>query len=249
MMWINWNLNSNYLFDDSLQYGRAVFETILVKNKAIFLKEHIERLNLGANKLEINNKVELKDIEKFIINNSIKNCSLKIILTEKNIILNTRELTYKKEDYKNGFKLSVSKVKRNSTSMITYLKSTNYIENIIEREKALKSGFNEVIFLNEKGFITEGSISNLYFIKNFKIKTAKVSSGLLDGTVRKWIISNFTVEEGDYDIEELLSSDAVFLSNSLMGIMKVSNIEDIEFKENELFNKIKNKYFEFLEDF
>ena len=67
--------------------------------------------------------------------------------------------------------LTVSKVRRNSTSRLCYIKSTCYIENLIEKEEAKKKGFDDVIFLNENGYITETSCANIFIVKNNEIYT------------------------------------------------------------------------------
>lgn len=229
-------LDSGYLF------GRGVFETILIREEPIFLKEHIERLNRGIEYLNLGDKIE----EKFVLDKikyyNIKNKALKIIVSEKNFILEERELTYKNEDYSKGFSLKLSKVIRSSKSDILKIKSINYLENIIEREKAIKEGFNEVIFLNEEGFLTEGSISNLFIIKDKKIYTPHEASGLLKGTVRSFLIKNYEIKEENISLEDILSSDEVFITNSLIGIMKVSKFEDKIYKEDKIIECIRKQY-------
>lgn len=249
MICINWEINNNITLDEGLYFGKGVFETILIRNKAVFLEEHINRLQEGASLLKINNTVSIKEVENFLKKKKIRNCSLKIILTDKNIIAITRDITYTMDIYKRGFKLKISNVRRNSTSIMPYIKSINYIENIIERNKAIEEGFDEVLFLNENNFITEGSISNIYFIKNNKIKTATVNLGLLDGTVRKWLMKNFEVEEGEFTLEDLKESECIFLTNSLVGIIKVSEFEGKKFNENIFLDKIISEYLEFLKGF
>lgn len=249
MIYVNWEIKNDIILDDGLCFGKGVFETILIRNKAVFLEEHINRLQEGASLLKINNTVSVKEIESFIEKEKIKDCSLKIILTDKNIVAITRDITYTKNSYERGFKLKLSSVRRNSTSIMPYVKSINYIENIIERNKAIENGFDEVLFLNENNFITEGAISNVYFIKNNKIKTAAVNLGLLDGTIRKWLIKNFEVEEGKFTLKDLKESECMFLTNSLVGIIKVSEFEGKKFNENIFFSEIISKYSGFLKEF
>ena len=229
-------LDSGYLF------GRGVFETILIKEDPIFLKEHIERLNKGIEYLNLGDKIE----EKFVLDKikyyNIKNKALKIIVSEKNLVLEERELTYKEEDYKKGFSLKLSKVIKSSNSDILKIKSINYLENIIEREKVLKEGYNEVIFLNEKGFLTEGSISNLFIIKDKKIYTPHENSGLLKGTVRNFLINKYDIKETNISLKDILNCDEVFITNSLIGIMKVSRFEDKIYKENNITKEIRKEY-------
>ncbi|MDZ5253369.1 aminotransferase class IV [Clostridium sp. LIBA-8841] len=240
----NYNMVEENLvyIDSSVFFGRGVFETIHVLKEGVFLKEHLKRLKEGCEALEIPFNINEEDLKEFIKNEKINNKALKITVTEKNIIYSTRNITYSPDDYNRGFSLKLSDVRRNSTSKLTYLKSTCYIENIMEKERAKDEGFDEVIFLNERGELTEGATSNLYFIKDNKIHTPKVSCGLLNGIIRKWIEKNFLVEEGSYTIDDLRNSEGIFISNSLLGIMKVRQFEDEFFGEKDLIEEIKKKY-------
>lgn len=217
------------IIDSGLFFGRGVFETILVNANAIFLKEHIDRLNKSILALNLGEEISYEEVYNFIKNNDIKNKALKITVTEKNIIYTLREIKYKNEDYENGFNIRFSEVLRNSTSRIVNFKTLNYLENIIEYEICQKEGFNETIFLNEKGFVAEGCTTNVFIIKDNKIFTPKISCGLLPGIIRGWVISNFEVIEKEITKEELLNSDEIFLTNSLVGIIGVSKLDDIKF--------------------
>ena len=217
------------IIDSGLFFGRGVFETILVNANAIFLKEHIDRLNKSILALNLGEEISYEEVYNFIKNNDIKNKALKITVTEKNIIYTLREIKYKNEDYENGFNIRFSEVLRNSTSRIVNFKTLNYLENIIEYEICQKEGFNETIFLNEKGFVAEGCTTNVFIIKDNKIFTPKISCGLLPGIIRGWVISNFEVVKKEITKEELLNSDEIFLTNSLVGIIGVSKLDDIKF--------------------
>lgn len=233
--------NSNIEIDSGLFFGRGVFETILVKEKAVFLDEHIERLNKSINALSLGKAINKDDVISFINENNIKNKALKIVVTEKNLVYDTRDIKYKDEDYINGFKVRISEVLRNSTSRVVAFKTLNYLENIIEYELCQSSGFNEAIFFNELGNLCEGCTSNIFIVKNKKIYTPPVKDGLLPGVVRNWVIKNFQVKEARITKEELLNSDEVFLTNSLVGVIKVSSIEDKLF-DSEVVKEIKKQY-------
>lgn len=232
----------NIVLDEGYIFGRGVFETILINTKPVLFKEHIERLNKGIESLDIGDKLEEEFLLKKINDLKIKDCALKIIVTPRNILMLKRELPYTKKSYLQGFRIKVSKVIRNSTSPLTYVKSINYIDNIMENKRCKEEGYNEVIFLNEKGYITEGSTSNIFMIKNNKLYTPKVECGLLNGVVRSFIINNMNFVEKEITLEELMESDEIFITNSLIGVMKVTCINNKTFNNHIITNKIKNKY-------
>lgn len=241
-------LNNNIIKDNKITldsgffFGQGLFETILVKDKPIFLDEHLNRINEGLKKLNIN-KTITKDyfMDNFYKLNQ-KNCALKLVVTEENTLFSTREIPYKEKDYKKGFNLKLSSIKRNPESHVVYLKTLNYLDNIIEKEIATKEGFNEVIFQNTNGHLTEGSTSNIFFIKNNILHTPSVKCGLLNGIIRMWIINNFKVVEGNFNIKDILNSDGAFITNSLLGVMKINSINNINIKDSNLTKEIKTKY-------
>lgn len=225
--------NKDYVkLDGGFYFAQGVFETILIKKEAIFLEEHINRLNKSIDIMNLGEHIDTKFIKNFIKEEKLKNIVLKIVVTEKNIVFSTREIKYSKEDYKNGFNLKLSSVLRNPTSNMTYIKSLSYNENLYEYNKANKEGFNEVIFLNIYDNIAEGATSNIFIIKDKKIYTPKISDGILPGVVRNWVIENFEVCEKHLNKKDLYSADEVFITNSVLGIMKVVQFEEEKYNTN-----------------
>lgn len=238
--------NKDYVkLDGGFYFAQGVFETILIKKEAIFLEEHINRLNKSIDIMNLGEHIDTKFIKNFIKEEKLKNIVLKIVVTEKNIVFSTRKIKYSKEDYKNGFNLKLSSVLRNPTSNMTYIKSLSYNENLYEYNKANKEGFNEVIFLNIYGNIAEGATSNIFIIKDKKIYTPKISDGILPGVVRNWVIENFEVCEKHLNKKDLYSADEVFITNSVLGIMKVVQFEEKKYNTN-VVEKIRSEYEQFI---
>ncbi len=229
------------ILDEGIFFGKGVFETILFLEKPIFLKEHIGRLKNGMKELGLE-ELEEEMLLDYISLNFIKNKAVKILVTPQNIIITERKIPYIEEDYIEGSSLKLSKVRRNSTSMLCYIKSTNYIENIIEKNKAKEDGFKDVLFLNENGYLSETSCANIFIVKNNKIYTPKVSCGLLNGIIRMWVVKNFPIIETELTLDDLKNADEVFITNSLMGIMKVKKFENIEYKNNKIIKNIQLAY-------
>lgn len=238
--------NKDYVkLDGGFYFAQGVFETILIKKEAIFLEEHINRLNKSIDIMNLGEHIDIKFIKNFIKEEKLKNIVLKIVVTEKNIVFSTRKIKYSKEDYKNGFKIKLSSVLRNPTSNMTYIKSLSYNENLYEYNKANKEGFNEVVFLNIYGNIAEGATSNIFIIKDKKIYTPKISDGILPGVVRNWVIENFKVCEKHLNKKDLYSADEVFITNSVLGIMKVVQFEEKKYNTN-VAEKIRSEYEQFI---
>lgn len=232
----------NVILDNGLFFGQGVFETILVNKSLVFLDYHIKRLEEGLKVLNLEPFYEKEEALRIIKKLNLKDKVLKITVTDKNVVITTRDIPYKDSDYEKGFKLKTSSVLRNSTSILPKIKSTNYIENIIEKKKAILEGYNDAVFYNEKGYLCETSTSNIFCIKNNKIFTPKLENGLLNGTVRNFIIENYDVEETFITKDNLLKMDEVFVTNSLFGIMKIKCIDEIRFNKTIFTDEIRENY-------
>jgi len=226
------------IFSEGFCYGFGLFETIKIENeKIIFFDEHIERLINSTKELDMEFSQDIESLKKhcyeLINKNYIKKGVLKIILTKNNtnsiLIISNSERYYENNVYDKGFKIKLSKIKRNQFSVLPYIKSNNYMENYIERKIALENGYDEILFLNIDNKVCEGAISNIFYIKNNIIYTPKVECGLLPGIVRKKIIKlvkdlGCILIEDKFSLDEVLSADEVFLTNSKNNLYSVLGI-------------------------
>lgn len=98
-------------------------------------------------------------------------------------------------------------------------KTTNRAWRDDELRKALTDGFDEVLFLNERGEITEGAISNVFLDIGGALVTPPASCGLLDGVFRGRILSDraWRAAEGILYPEDLERAAAIILTNSVRG--------------------------------
>jgi para-aminobenzoate synthetase / 4-amino-4-deoxychorismate lyase len=91
--------------------------------------------------------------------------------------------------------------------------------------EARAAGFDEAIFQNERGEITEGGISNIFIRKGGKLFTPPLSCGVLPGVFRRHLLeTDATAEEKVLTVEDLKTADAVFLCNSVRGLREVKSI-------------------------
>ncbi len=89
-------------------------------------------------------------------------------------------------------------------------------------EEALRQGFQDVIFLNERGEVTEGTISNVFIERNACWFTPPVACGLLPGIYRRHLLETKAAEEKVLRMEDLTSADAVYICNAVRGCRKVT---------------------------
>jgi branched-subunit amino acid aminotransferase/4-amino-4-deoxychorismate lyase len=249
------------VMDQGVQFGWGLFETIKVYNgMPRLLDRHLHRLFSSASELKIShstNKEKLAgNITDYIRAVGSSSFILKIVLTKgtgevPNIFFTSRAIPYSAENYRSGFSAGISSIRRNESSPLVYMKTLNCLENIIARQGALEQGYNEALFINTKGFLSEGSISNIFFAKDLKVFTPRVECGLLPGIVREEVIHELAPElgidviEGEFPLEALLEADEAFLTNSGMEIMPLSRVNGVKIgsgKTGAITAEIKEKY-------
>lgn len=206
-------------YDDGFNFGKGVFETVkVVGKKPILLDKHIKRINNSLLFLKINQKIEVQEIINFINSEKSEDYALKIVVSDENKIITKRKDPYIDVDSNKIFKLKLSDMIRNSTSHMVYHKTLNYYDNIIEKRKAKAEGFDEVIFLNERGELAEGAVSNIFLKKGDVYYTPPLTAGILNGTMREFVIENYNVVEKTIFPDEIKEFDEIFITNALMGI-------------------------------
>jgi para-aminobenzoate synthetase/4-amino-4-deoxychorismate lyase len=90
--------------------------------------------------------------------------------------------------------------------------------------KARDHGFEDVIFTNENGEITEGAISNIFIARKGKLLTPPLSSGVLPGIFRRHVLeTRVGSEEAVLNVDDLKSADEIYLCSSLRGLRRVTS--------------------------
>lgn len=80
----------------------------------------------------------------------------------------------------------------------------------------------DALFFNEKGELTEGARTNVFLVTDGVWLTPRIESGVLNGIMRQEVLSTRAVSEQTLYYEDLMNADAVYLSNSLRGLVRAS---------------------------
>jgi para-aminobenzoate synthetase/4-amino-4-deoxychorismate lyase len=89
-------------------------------------------------------------------------------------------------------------------------------------KQALAEGFDEVLFLNERDELTEGTISNLVLRIDGKLCTPPLASGVLPGIYRRHLLETHpNAQEKVLTLEDLRTAEAIYICNSVRGINEV----------------------------
>jgi 4-amino-4-deoxychorismate lyase len=228
--------------DDGFNFGLSFFETFYIKNHIVFLDEHLARLNTSLLQFNIPLHIDQQLLLDLVAHYNLKETALKLQVSAKNIIASTRPITYTSNYYAQGASLLLSPIVRSSQSELVRHKSGNYGDCILSLRNAHARGFDDCLFLNEKMHITESCIANIFIIKNKQLYTPCLDDGLLPGVVRNYILSKYNVIQTSLDQEFLFHSDGAFLTNSLVGVVRIRSIESVELINNPLIEIIRQTY-------
>jgi branched-chain amino acid aminotransferase len=235
------------VLDYGFLFGFGLYETIRAYNgKAFRLDNHLARLKYSADRIGIAvNTKEIREAVKDTVKaNGFPETRIRITVSlgEGTITPNLASCmeptiavlvtAYKPpapEKYKDGFKVIVSNIRRNSRSPVTYMKSANTMEAMLARQEARTKGADEALFLNEKWFLTEASGSNIFLVSGGVLVTPRFETGILPGVTRVVVFEvahqlGIKVREKKVRLEELMQADEAFITNSLIEIVPVTEI-------------------------
>ena len=93
-----------------------------------------------------------------------------------------------------------------------------------QHSKALADGFDEVIFTNERGEVTEGAISNVFVRMGGRLVTPPLACGVLAGIYRRHLLESSEAEERVLTLEDLRSAEGVMLCNAVRGMREMKQL-------------------------
>lgn len=210
-----------------------LFETMKIENgKIIFSEEHINRLKTACSffLFRFNEKKVRKYLDKLSSQYSKGFFRVRLNI-DKWGNLKTEVNAY--QYLPSEIRIIVSAERINPQNKYQYFKTTN--RKLYENEYSEYSsrGFFDVLFLNKREEVAEGSFTNIFLRKSDQWFTSPVSSGILPGIYRSFFMkSNSWIQEKILHINDLYDADEIILTNSLRGEIKVDSIyfDKTEFK-------------------
>jgi len=239
--------------------GMSIYEVLrVIDGKPLFLKEHIERLinSFSITKSELPDGI--KDIDRnilFFINEAkIKNGNIKIICdgigeeSKRTIIYEAKSNYPRKELYKRGVAVSTLKMSRLSPG-------AKIVEASIKKEADIMKAKNdvyEVLLVDEKGNVTEGSRSNIFFVRNGALHTTPLKQ-VLPGITRMKVLE-FCAKKGiEVKVhvvkeEDLKSFDGAFLTGTSINILPIKEINGFSYSGDGFAFELSYQFNEFINE-
>jgi branched-chain amino acid aminotransferase len=220
--------------------GHNVFESMRAYQGKIFcLEEHLERLEESAKSIKIfcSRKIfcpreELKQkILKELEVSGLREAYIRLTINfreEINVIIKPPKI-YPKEFYEKGVKIiTVPTIKDSISSLFPQAKTGNFLNGILAKIEA--GDCFEAILLNRQVCVTEGTVSNIFMVKEKVLVTPPLYLGVLAGITRKVVMElarkmDIELKENPFTRHELYNADEVFLTNTSIELMPVAYID------------------------
>ncbi|OEU52689.1 MAG: hypothetical protein BA872_08755 [Desulfobacterales bacterium C00003060] len=252
----------------TLFFGEGLFETFRVykDRRLAFVEDHLDRMAGGSSffALPFSKKKAADTLESALAeipHNTEARLRLSLIsFGDHGLEKTTFQTSWEplQEEVRpwesSGVTLALGPFQRFSRSPLVRFKTTSYLENIHVFTWARGQGFFDALFTNERGEITEGSITNIFFLNKGRIFTPPVDAGLLPGVTRKQIIKvartiGISLTESTVMLEDLNRFDGAFVTNSVIEILPVCTIGDTDYRLPETINTLRDGYRKRLEAF
>lgn len=244
-IWKNGALHSNDIListNDRALRGDGVFDTMLcVDGQPVYIEEHLARLLESAEILSIAVPFDITALGNAVAETIEKNSSsqgrtcITITITrgvgarglatpndaEPTVLI---QMSPAPAPLPALHTIIARSVRRNEGSPLSQMKTLNYGHNILARREAHNAGANEAILLNNVGHVTCFTVGNIFIVSDGQLLTPPLSDGVMDGIIRRKWIERADVVERSLSVDDLESAEAIFLTNSLRGIVPLASL-------------------------
>jgi len=257
----------------AVSYGDGCFETFRsYQGKFLALDQHVKRLNGALNYLGMKTKFEISE-------EKIRKESTELLqenhLDDKQALVRIQCWREGKRGYHTSadnpvsYAVSVSplpdipksitlaKVETRripASALNPSYKLSNGINYIRARREASEQNADDALMLNTRGFISETTIANIFWIKNQHVFTPNIECDILPGITRGIfnnlvrLESNKTIIKGKFTISDIENAEAAFICNSLREMVPVRSLDNVDFDPDHAFIQVLKKLYEVYRD-
>ncbi|QAY67416.1 aminodeoxychorismate lyase [Paenibacillus protaetiae] len=244
------------VFDHGFLYGMGLFETFRTYGgKPYLLDRHMQRLAAGCRELGIRIPItgaEVREwLSRLLAANGLGEAYVRLTVSagdaglglpsgeyeQPNVVLLVKPLPDVSEEvYRQGRELRLLKTARNTPEGGYRLKSLHYMNNILAKQELLAAKVSagaEGLMLTREGRLAEGIVSNLFFVRDGKVCTPGLETGILPGITRQRVLelaseAGYETEEGLYGWDDLLQAAEVWTTGSVQELMPITKLTDLQ---------------------
>ncbi len=249
------------VYDRALQYGDGLFETIAAEDgKLLCWKEHIDRLQLGCNRLNIpmpDQTVLVDEASRLI--KSIARGVIKIIISrgrggrgyalpehpEPNRIMSVYAWPdYPAENSTSGVNVRICDYRYAKNPTLAGIKHLNRLEQIVARSEWSDTSIADGLMMDIDENVIEGTMSNIFYFIDGTLYTTDLFASGITGIIRQKIIelaSDLSIDVAIQvtPLELLMNAHEAFMCNSIIGIWPIKRIAEKPVPVGKQTNRIK----------
>jgi branched-chain amino acid aminotransferase len=241
--------------DRAFQLGDGVFETLRVRRGVpIELDGHLRRLHAGLDTLTI--RLDWSDAEiaaaiaETVARNAPADAAVRVTVSrgapESRGLLpagwRDGHATLVVQAWPNagvpaqvlerGLRAIVSTARRDPSSPLAGVKTVSRAEYVWAKLEADRAGVDDAISLTLDGHVAEATTASLAVVMGSVLRTPPLSTGVLAGTTRDWLLSadgaaaiGLDTGEAAFGLDELLGADEAILCSSVAGILPLVEVD------------------------
>ncbi len=240
------------VLDRGLHYGDGLFETIAYKNKHLLLwDEHWRRLAKSAKILNIDlpDKELIRQELDFVVKGQ-EDMVLKLLITRgvggrgykipdkpnpNRIIISSDWPNHDSNLRQTGVIVRLCEMRLTRNPKLAGIKHLNRLENVIARSEWRDHSIFEGLMLDQDNYVIEGTMTNLFIIKDNEIFTSDLKYCGVEGVMREQLIKlasqlDISVKFINIKPSTLQDADEILLSNSIIGLWPVKQIQNHSYK-------------------
>lgn len=249
-IWINGVASDSVsALDRAFNYGDGVFETIRVEQgKSLLLQQHVARMQRGLETLGFDLDVVdalLADVEilplagnqvmKWLVSRgeSTRGYAVPEQASPTRMIV-LAPLSDFSSQQAAGVKARFCDFRLGTNPALSGIKHLNRLEQVMARREWNDASIAEGLVCDLDGYLVEGTMSNLFWVKDKVVFTPEINRCGVQGVMRDYLLSlldkhEVAYKEGCFTPEDLITADEVFLTNSIIEIWPVTQLQQHRF--------------------
>ena len=238
-----------------MQFGDGLFETIAVTNNRPCLWDyHVQRLQSGCDRLRIAvpDAGQLEQEVRQLIDRR-QQAVLKITVTRG---VSERGYQFPAESFPtrilslfhwdgpptDQMRIALSRHHLGNNAGLAGIKHLNRLEQVLARSDC-PEGAQEALMLDRRGYVIEGIMSNIFFQRGAQLYTPSLDNCGVAGVTRRLVLEmaeadGMAVNTGDFTLDDVLQSDALYLTSSLGGIRYVASVMGYDWRPEAVFHPV-----------
>jgi branched-chain amino acid aminotransferase len=217
--------------DDGLLRGDGVFEVIrLYGGRPFAIDEHLDRLERSAAAIElpIDRAPLEEEIAALLAEFGEHEAQLRLVVTR-----GGRRLAFTENlpPYADSESITIASVTYSPSVILNGVKSLSYAANMEASRLAAARGADEALLVRPDGVVLEAPTSTIFWVSEGRLRTPALDAGILASITRDRLVRELDVEEGSFELDDLLGATEAFLASTVREVQAIAAVNETELAE------------------